>query len=179
MRRLPVSGLIVCVSFVAVFGVAARPDALAQESTPASGSAVVGVTTEALGLGTAQLAWPDRALASVSLFRFRFEPGAYIRIPAGQQGAGLGLVYVESGTLRVRSTEPLFIAQAAEMTQPGGQAATPVAANAEVTLAAGDSFVLSGTADSSAGIEMRNEGSIETSLLTVGVSPFDTGTPTP
>ena len=178
MRRFSVLGLIVCVSFVAVMGFASRPDALAQDGTPASGPAVVGVTTEALGLGTAELAWPDQALASVSLYRFRFEPGAYIRIPAGQQGAGLGLVYVESGTLAVRSTEPLFIAQAAEMTSPGGQAATPVAANAEVTLEAGDSFVLSGTAGS-AGIEMRNDGSVETVLLTVGVSPFDMGTPTP
>ncbi len=179
MRRLTVFALIVSVTFSAILGLASRPAALAQDSTPESGPAVIGITPEALGLGTAPLAWPDQALASLSLYRLRFAPGGVIRIPAGQQGAGIGLIYIESGTLRVRSEAPVFIAQAAAMAQPGGQAATPVAANTEVTLDAGDSFVVSGTAAGSTGIEMHNDGPGETVLLSVGVAPFDTATPTP
>ncbi|HEU0115562.1 MAG TPA: hypothetical protein VFQ80_12840, partial [Thermomicrobiales bacterium] len=97
--------------------------------------------------------------------RVRLAPGSRIETPGDDPG--LGLVYVESGTLVSRRTVAGTVARGGATATPGAQAQEQVPANTEVTLRAGDSYV----APSASGGELRNVGTEEATILDVVIAP--------
>jgi hypothetical protein len=130
-----------------------------------------GVTVEPLGAGPIPEHPP--LPAEIALYRVRIAPGGRIVTPADD--LGLGLVYVESGTLIVRRTVAGVVTRGAAMATPGAQAQEQVPANTEVTLEAGDSYI----APPGSGGEMRNDGAEEAVILDAVISPGMVATPTP
>jgi hypothetical protein len=171
MRRLLplVSSVVVLIGLAAV---GARPGVGAQDATPAPPASEAGITVEDLGAGPIP-AYPPLP-AEIGLLRVRLAPGSRIETPGDDPG--LGLVYVESGTLVSRRTVAGVVTRAAAMATPGARAQEPVPANTEVTLRAGDSYV----APPASGGELRNVGSEEATILDVVIAPTDlAATPVP
>jgi hypothetical protein len=158
-----VLGLVTATSFL----VPQFATALAQETT-AETPAPSGVAFEPV---TGELVPPLVAEgAEVQLERASFSSGASYTIAAAD--AQLLLVSIESGALTVRSSTPLVINRAGE-----GTAATVrqewVAADSELTLERGDSFVRPPRSQQ----ELRNEGEEPTVALMASISGAPTDAP--
>ena len=162
MRRLlPLVSIVVVLIGLAAVG--ARPDAVAQDATPATPAADAGITVEELGAGPIP-AYPALP-AEIGLIRVRLAPGRRIDTPGDDPG--LGLVYVESGTLVSRRTVAGAVTRGATIGTPGAHAQEPVPANTEVTLRAGDFYV----APPASGGELRNVGTDDATILDVVIAP--------
>jgi quercetin dioxygenase-like cupin family protein len=117
--------------------------------------------------------------------RITLEPGAIF--PSEVDDASAGLVYVEAGAVTVRIEAPIAVLRAAALATVvagGPQEGLPappaeaVAAGAEATLRAGDSFVFPSNVTS----ELRNDGDTPAVILAAVISPtqgVDAGTPNP
>jgi hypothetical protein len=151
MRRRSVLSLLAVVP-VAVPAAAAR----AQQSTPAAGGFEIapGVVVELLPV-------PEDPPA---LYRVRFEPGA--GFPFADDPT-LGVVHVESGALVLRVDHPITVARLDDPTAAGEN----VAGDTEVTVTAGDYFVLAPFASG----EVRNEGGEAASVAVAGFVPAAAG----
>jgi hypothetical protein len=171
MRRLVLLVAVRMVLLIGLGALGARPGAGAQDATPATELGFEGVTVEVLGAGPVPT-YPSLP-AEIALYRVRIAPGGRIVTPADD--AGLGLVYVESGTLVARRTVAGVVTRGAAMATPGAQAQEPVPANTDVTLGAGDSYV----APPGSGGEVRNDGTEEATILDAVIAPVMAATPTP
>jgi hypothetical protein len=171
MRRLVFLGPVACIFLTALVALESGPGAHAQEGTSVAELAFVGVTAEPLASGVIPGTAPGARLMTLS--RLRFAPGGYARNAADDPA--LALVYVESGTIAVRSMAPVLVSRAATMATPGAQASESIPAGAEVTLQAGDSFIAPALARG----EVRNAGRGEAILLVAGLGPVAAATPVP
>ena len=148
--------------------------AAAQEASPAAEPAAgtpEPVTFRALAAGLIEVLEPSTA--NVVLGRINLQPGASIPFDASDPSAIL--VYMATGELTFRVDVPMSVARGG-----GGGTPTPpeeVAADAEFTLAEGDSALFPGTM---AG-EVRNAGTSEATAWVVDIVHLidEAATPTP
>lgn len=171
MRRFIPLGTVVMILLLGLVRLSTRPDARAQEATPASAAVEEGVTTELLGTGPIP-AFPPLP-AEIGLYRVRIAPGGYIVTPGGDPA--LGLVAVESGTVVIRRTVAGVVTRGAVLATPGAQADEAVPANTEVVLGAGDFYI----APPGSGGELRNDGKGEAVILDAVIASGTPATPTP
>jgi hypothetical protein len=171
MRRfLPLVSVVV-IALIGVVAFGAQSSAGAQDATPVIEAMAEGVTVEELAVGSV----PSYPLlpADIALYRVQIAPGGRIVTPPDD--AGLGLVYVESGTLVARRTVAAVVTRGAAMATPGAQAQEEIPANTEVTLRAGDFYL----APPMSGGEVRNDGTEEVVILDIVVSSAIPATPAP
>lgn len=105
------------------------------------------------------------AQAGLRLARAHFTPGARYAVPPDD--ASLLLVAVESGSLTVWSSAPLVINRATARTAAGAGTQEHIAAETEITLGVGDSFVRPPTSAQ----DLRNDGGEPAIALTASVAP--------
>ena len=171
MRRfgLPVS--IVAVALLGMGALHAQPVAVAQEATPAAGEMMpAGVTFQMVAFT------PDVDVSSPSdlfVFRVGLEPGASLPI---DDSPGVGIVFVESGTLTLQVEGQTSVNRGAGMNAAMATAeasgdmsglSESVAAGEAATLEAGDAAFIPGNISG----ELRNEGQEPATALAFGVDP--------
>ena len=141
---------------------------VAQEGTPAA--------EERLPLGAAAAFLAGGPIAELPqrpgylvMVRLTLEPGAVL--PPNPNDPTFALVYVESGTLTIRSEAAVGVARAT----PGAEfpAEEELAAGTELTLGPGDSFV----APPNVHGELRNDGTAPAVLLMALAVPAEAGAP--
>jgi hypothetical protein len=141
MRRFV---LLLSVSAIVLLGLIALGSASttrAQDATPLAG----GLPFEIAPGVTADILPPLED--PPSLYRVRFAPGVTYKL---ESSPAISLVYVEAGTLVQHLDGPVTVVRAGATDAPG----EPMAADAEVTLSAGDYT----TVPPEVGGEIRNEG---------------------
>ena len=165
MRRMPVLSSVVAVVLLAVVSLSAQPHAFAQEATPAAEDEMMpeGLSFEALGYGTSESL--PAAPAEFALIRIGLEPGAVL--PLDAEDPTVGLVYVESGAVTFNVSAAMTVLHAAGEGTPFPTETEEMAASADFTVAAGDSFVF----PANVGGELRNDGAEPASILVVNLSP--------
>lgn len=171
MRRAVVVGVALALVLAGWFALGRPGDATgAKQGTPPAEASEVpdGIAFELLGVGTADEL--PAAPADLSLFRLTLEPGVVLPLDPADPAAAL--LYVESGTLTLRSDVPLTVRRAslpATAVAGGGEepARESISACAEVALASGDSVVV----PPRSGGEVRNDGAGSVVLLIAEVAP--------
>jgi hypothetical protein len=171
MRRFVPLGAVIIVLLLGLVARDARPDAGAQEATPATAAMEEGITAELLATGPVP-AYPPLP-AEIALYRLRIAPGGRIVTPGDD--LALGLVAVESGTVVIRRTVAGVVTRGAVLATPGAQADEAVPANTEITLGPGDFYV----APPGSGGELRNDGTDEAIILDAVIASGLAATPTP
>ena len=167
MRRIPVLLSILAIVLLGLFAMGHSTNVTrAQQATPSAGddesAPPPGVTFEFLGVGSVDALPP--APADLGLYRLTLASGA--AFPVDASDPSLALVYVESGTLTVAVDVPLSILRGASVA--GGEfAQDAIAAGAEATVGAGDSFI----GPAYAGGELRNDGTEPAVFLLAGIEP--------
>jgi hypothetical protein len=154
MRLTPVLRAVAVLVLLGLVTVGGGTTIGAQEGTPApSGFEIApGVTAEGLAFAAGQ--------EVPSLYRLTFAPGVtYAVVPAPE----ISLVYVESGELALMLDAPVTITRAGMTDAPGEN----VAADTELTLAAGDYAVL----PLLVGGEVRNDGQEPASVMVAAIAP--------
>ncbi len=170
IRRAMLTGGLITLVLIGLFGNSRVIRTIAQEGTPESGMAVEGASFEPLAFGSVSVLPP--APAAFQLVRLRIAPGGHISVPPGDPG--LVLIYMESGTMTSSSTASTSVMRAAMLATPAVPPFESIAAGAEFTVGPGDSFVgLPGD-----GGEFRNDGTEEAVALIAGLQPEAAGTPT-
>lgn len=137
MRQLGVVGLLCGLVLVAAMLVGGSPLARAQDEDDGKGTPASEVTFEPVAEGVAPPLVADQA--GVDLQMATFPPHANYVVPKTDED--LLLVAIESGTLTVVSDAPLVINRASTTASAGAQAHELIAADTEIRLGAGDSFV--------------------------------------
>ena len=145
---------------------AQRPDYEAQGE-----SVFTNATAELLAVGTLPSALPQPA--ELALQRVVIAPGGHIDTPGDDPR--VVLLYVERGTLTVRTTVATVVTRGAALATPGAQAQEAIPAETEFTMSAGDATLSPG----GSGGELRNEGSEEVILLASIIVPVPEGAATP
>lgn len=169
MRRLMSLIAVISVVLLGVGVFASTHSATAQESYEKGESVFTDATAELLAVGTVP-SFPSSP-AALALQRVRIAPGGHIDTPGDDQR--VTLIYVERGMLTVRNTVDTVVTRGAAMETPGAEAQEAIPAETEFTMTAGDATL----SPTSAGGELRNDGTEEVVLLASLIVPIPEGAP--
>ena len=173
MRRL-LSLIAVLVVLLGMAALSVRPAANAQDFPEArrmQESTFEHATGEVLAGSLAPVSLPPSA--GIALLRLHIAPRGRIVTPADEPT--VVLLYVERGTVTVRTTVPAMVTRGAALATPGAQAQDAFPAETAFTMSAGDASL----SPPMAGGELRNEGSEEVSILASLIDPDMGGAATP